>query len=480
MANSDAYNIDRASRVPLYRQIKKYLIGYIRDQRDTDMIPPEIEISRNFDVSRATVRLAIMELVKEGLVERIPGKGTFVRPSQRHLVFTNWLATEPYAAGALAELLERFVADRAGVNIDSVGIPYLETEHQLMLTTSAGNAPDLAALIYLWLPIFARQGALLPVEDLHPPATRENRYPQTLGAVTFDGRPYGVNWVNAPSVLYCNRRLVEEYGGGIPPGVAYFEGLEETFARISERSNGTVLPFSIPVYDDEKLVLFSLYSFLRAFDGGILDESGNVIFNSEATIRAFAWLRRFIRKGGIDLGESRHLENRQLFAHDRLAFLIEGPWLRGIIPTFNAAYRDRMDGIEILPMPKGPNGVSGSVLWNHTLAIFRQCRNPDLARDLIRYLTEDPEPGALYYRQTGMLPVRLDELSSNPVYDDPFGRVLRRQMETALPIPFVDSPFFMPAIGFCARAAREILLGDRDIGSTLNTYAKILEELYRR
>lgn len=480
MNANDPSLMNRSSRVPLYRQVKAYLLDYIQEQTTTDMIPPELEISRQFQVSRATARLAIMELVKEGLLERIPGKGTFVRSSQRHLVFTNWLATEEYARGALAELLDRFLVDRPGAEIESIGIPYLETEHQLMLMTSAGRAPDLAALIYLWLPIFAHQGALLPLDDLHPAATCANRFPQTLDAVKFGDHRYGVNWVNAPSVLYCNRRVVEEFGGGGSCDAEYFDGFEELLARIAERSGGAVLPFSIPVYDDEKLVLFSLYSFLRAFEGGILAEDGEVIFNSDANVRAFSWLRGFIRKGRIELGESRHLENRQLFANDRLAFLIEGPWLEGIIPTFNPGYREGMQGIDVLPMPKGPNGVSGSVLWNHTLAIFRQCRNPELARELIRYLTEDPDAAALYYKRTRMLPVRLDELSSNPVYDDPFGRVLRSQMETAFPIPFADSPFFMLSIGFCAKATRDILLGERDIASTLNACAETLRELYRR
>ena len=225
--------------------------------------------------------------------------------------------------------------------------------------------------------------------------------------------------------------------------------------------------------------LFSVYNFLHAFGGGILNQEGEVIFSAGENIRAFAWLREFIRKGRIELSRS-HLENRQLFAGNKLAFVIEGPWLEGIIPTLNRSYRETMGDIEFSVLPKGPNGVSGSVLWNHTLGVFRQCRNRELALELIRFLTEDPAAGELYYSMTRMLPVRVDELSRNPVYDDPFGRVLRRQMETAFPIPFADSPFFMLSITFCAKAAREILLGDADIASTLNTCAELLKELYKR
>ena len=42
------------------------------------MIPSENELSREFGISRMTVRSVITKLVQEGLLFRIPGKGTYV------------------------------------------------------------------------------------------------------------------------------------------------------------------------------------------------------------------------------------------------------------------------------------------------------------------------------------------------------------------------------------------------------------------
>ena len=44
-----------------------------------DKIPSEIELARQFDVSRLTVNTAVKELANSGIVERVQGKGTFVR-----------------------------------------------------------------------------------------------------------------------------------------------------------------------------------------------------------------------------------------------------------------------------------------------------------------------------------------------------------------------------------------------------------------
>ena len=61
------------------RFIKQQLIQGMRTKRFTDRLPSENQLAAAFGVSRMTARKALMELATEGLVERIRGKGTFVR-----------------------------------------------------------------------------------------------------------------------------------------------------------------------------------------------------------------------------------------------------------------------------------------------------------------------------------------------------------------------------------------------------------------
>jgi GntR family transcriptional regulator len=68
------------SNIPLYLQIKSSLISMMNEMKPSEMIPSEPELSKNFGVSRGTVKQAIVELVHEGLLYRIQGKGTFVSP----------------------------------------------------------------------------------------------------------------------------------------------------------------------------------------------------------------------------------------------------------------------------------------------------------------------------------------------------------------------------------------------------------------
>lgn len=72
--------MDKYDPKPLYTQIEEY----IRNRLDigewaiNQAIPSENELSKTFGISRMTVRNAITRLVYDGLLYRIPGKGTFV------------------------------------------------------------------------------------------------------------------------------------------------------------------------------------------------------------------------------------------------------------------------------------------------------------------------------------------------------------------------------------------------------------------
>lgn len=68
------------SPVPLYTQIKEILRTRILDgtYQAHQQMPSESELTRSFDVSRITVRQALGDLQKEGLIFKIHGKGTYV------------------------------------------------------------------------------------------------------------------------------------------------------------------------------------------------------------------------------------------------------------------------------------------------------------------------------------------------------------------------------------------------------------------
>ena len=93
--------LERNSSIPLWEQLDAIL----RDKIDKgvwktgDMIDSENELSKEFKVSRMTVRNVLMRLVQEELLYRVPGKGTFVTEPKIH--------TKPLAYMGIREQLEK-------------------------------------------------------------------------------------------------------------------------------------------------------------------------------------------------------------------------------------------------------------------------------------------------------------------------------------------------------------------------------------
>jgi GntR family transcriptional regulator, arabinose operon transcriptional repressor len=80
--------IENNSSMPKYLQIKNFIKKMIEDDeiQPGAMLPSEALFCDVLEVSRSPVRNALGELVDEGYLNRIQGKGTFVRESKYHTV----------------------------------------------------------------------------------------------------------------------------------------------------------------------------------------------------------------------------------------------------------------------------------------------------------------------------------------------------------------------------------------------------------
>lgn len=79
--------LDSRSALPLHVQLKELLRNEILQGDIKQKVPSERDLMDRFSVSRSTVRQAISELVREGVIEKIHGKGTFIS----HRPVEEWL-----------------------------------------------------------------------------------------------------------------------------------------------------------------------------------------------------------------------------------------------------------------------------------------------------------------------------------------------------------------------------------------------------
>lgn len=111
---SDQWGVEslaRNERAWKHVEIREHVRGLVQGAPPGSPAPSERELVEKFGVARMTVRQAIESLVSEGLLERVPGRGTFVADPRRAptgvLGFAEELALQHTSVGSRTVWLRR-------------------------------------------------------------------------------------------------------------------------------------------------------------------------------------------------------------------------------------------------------------------------------------------------------------------------------------------------------------------------------------
>lgn len=79
--------ISNSSSTPIYEQIKNQMIQQIMSDelKEGELIPSIRLLAKDIQISVMTIKKAYDELEKEGYIESVQGKGTFVAPKNMEL-----------------------------------------------------------------------------------------------------------------------------------------------------------------------------------------------------------------------------------------------------------------------------------------------------------------------------------------------------------------------------------------------------------
>lgn len=304
---------------------------------------------------------------------------------ERVLRVASWSIQEEGTADYFEGIAEDFEAENPGVTIEWVGFPYGQLREQVLIEASAGNPPDVVQTARSWMSDFANSGYFQPVEGLVSEEYIQDIYPEIRADLRFDDSLYAVPWFFSPFVMFYNTELFEEAAlDPDNPPETYGEALEAAreLSQLTDDDGNRIYGLgtatsSVPVSGA------SVMSFLMSFGGGVWDEDGNLIIDSEENHEALSYLQE-IHEERINTEGAYLKDLRNLFATGRLGMYFDQLWGMSGVLSIN---EDAREYTAVRP-PLGTDDTPGqSTLEAHLLMIPEDATHPELAAEFIEFAT---------------------------------------------------------------------------------------------
>jgi GntR family transcriptional regulator len=208
--------------LPHYRQIEQVLRARLAAMRPGERLPSDAELCDEFGVSRMTARNAMQRLAEDGLVQRVPGRGTFVLvpPSHRHADRLMAFSHEMQRLGRVpgSRLLAREIRPAGETQAAALEVPQaapVVVVRRLRLADAVPIAIETAVLVHRTADVV--MAADLESGSLHEALTRAGHHLRrgyaTITAEAATSEDASLLGVDAGDPLLVERRVIADVEG---------------------------------------------------------------------------------------------------------------------------------------------------------------------------------------------------------------------------------------------------------------------------
>jgi len=248
---------------------------------------------------------------------------------------------------------------------------------------------DVLQIDVIWPSAFADQ--LIDLGEQLPAAEREQHFAALIANNTVDGRLVALPWFTDAGLLYFRSDLLAQYGLEVP--ATWSEVADAALViQEGERAAGNAefwgLVFQGQAY--EGLTCNALEWIASSGGGRIVYQDGTVTVNNPAAAlalgRAAAWVGTVAPPRVTQFVEE---DARITFQLGNAAFMRNWPYAWALLNAEDSELRGK---VGVAPLPRGgPRGSHAATLGGWQLAVSRHSENPEVAADLVRYLTSAAE-----------------------------------------------------------------------------------------
>ncbi len=305
-------------------------------------------------------------------------------PQEKMTISALFMKQAGYQESDIVNMTNEFQAAYPNVDVELTFVSY-EALHDKIVTAAAAQAGtyDVILLDCIWPAEFADAGFILDVTDRITDEMKEDIWPGAMQAVTYQGKIYGMPWLNDVLYFYYNEEMLKEAGFDAPP--ATWEELAEQGMVLKEK--GIVEYPVVEFFAQGEGIPCDWTLYVYTFGGTFFDEENNPTFNSPEGIAALQFVVDGLESGLYNPAslEYTYEEVRHAFSQGSAAFSIN--WAYQLNLANDPAESQIAGQAKIALIPGGPGAASATTNGGMGLSIMSDSDNPDEAWDYILFMS---------------------------------------------------------------------------------------------
>ncbi len=327
--------------------------------------------------------VAVMVLAGCAAPAAAPTGGAAAAPAEQTQLRALFMKQAGYQQSDIEAITAEFEAANPDVDVELEFVEYEALHDKIVASaTSGANTYDVVLVDCIWPAEFAAANFILDVSDRISDDVRADIWPGALESVTYQGKLYGMPWLNDVLYLYYNKDMLAAAGFNAPPTT--WTELQEM--GLSAKEQGLVdYPFIEYFRQEEGLTIAYAY-YLFAFGGKFFNEDGSPAFNSPEGLAALQWMVDGMNSGLINPAslESTYEEVRRTFSQGESLFSVNWAYQLNLA---NDPAESQIAGSAIVTLMPGEVETSATINGGMGLAIMQGSDSPEASWNYIQFLS---------------------------------------------------------------------------------------------
>jgi multiple sugar transport system substrate-binding protein len=287
-----------------------------------------------------------------------------------------------YSEDDITAMTAEYMKANPKIKVNLTFVAYEELEPKILAAYSSGGY-DVVLGDCIWPPKFSKAGVVLDVTKRMAAVDTKDVFKGALDSVGYDGKYYGMPWLNDCKYLFYNKSMLKKAGFSAPP--ATWDELASMAKAIKAKG---IVKYPIAWSWSQAEALICDYTALsEAFGGGMIGPDGKPAITAPGNQKALEFMVATLKNGLTNPKSTEMLEN------DVLATFVAGNAAFGLNWTYMyAAGKDPAqskigDDVGIAVIPGTEAAKSATVNGGMPLMITSGSKNPDAAWKYILYIS---------------------------------------------------------------------------------------------